>query len=160
MTNPERGVVTLETIQLVVGSLIVGLVVVLGVVSFLAEAPFDPAGLWRGQSIWLATVSFFALAIVASVTGLSRVMIRQARSRLRGRPEPSRQDLLRLYFPYVIVRCSLVEGLGFFGAVVFLVSGTMLGLLLAIVGIAGLILIFPTRDRFRSYCDRLAGGPL
>lgn len=140
--------------------MIVGLMVFLGVISLLADQPFEPSRLWEGDPIWRMTTALFALAIVASVPGMSAVMIRQARTRLRGRPSPSRGDLLRLYFPYVVVRSALLEGLGFFGAAVFLVSGLDLGLLVAVAAIAGLVLIFPTAVRFRNYCDRLSGGPV
>lgn len=160
MTDAKPPVVQLETIQLLYGSLVVGLLVFVGIVPFLAEYAFGPERVLGGEGIWLTATSIFALGIVASIGAVGRVMLRRARAELRGDPAPEREDLLRLYLPYVVMRGALIEGLGFFGGTVYLVSELGLGLLVALVALAGLLVTFPTRDRFRAYRDRLSGGPI
>ncbi len=160
MTNGKTPVVQLEGIQRLYGALVVGLAVFVAMVPFLSEHAFDPPGDLAGREIWLMTTSIFALAVVASIGGVGRVMMQRARTELRGRSSPEHEDLLRLYFPYVVVRGALIEGLGFFGAVVYMASGLGLGLLLAVAAIAGLVVTFPSRDRFERYRDRLSGGPI
>ncbi|MDX1644265.1 MAG: hypothetical protein R3244_07915 [Thermoanaerobaculia bacterium] len=160
MTNGKPPVVQLEVIQRLYGALVVGLAVFVAIVPFLSRHAFDLPGEVAGREIWLMTTSVFALAILVSIGGVGRVMIQRARTELRGRSAPESEDLLRLYFPYVVVRGALIEGLGFFGAVVYMVTGLGLGLLVAVAAIAGLVVTFPTRQHYERYRDRLSGGPI
>lgn len=146
-------------VERVYGALVLGLLAFVGVASLLSERVLALATGAGGNGVWRMATSIFALASVASVGGVGRAMPRRARARLRGRAAPGRDDLLRLYVPYVLVRGALIEGLGFFGATVYMVSGLCLGVLVAAAAIGGLLVTYPTRERFRGFRDRLTGGP-
>lgn len=145
--------------QIVFGGLIAGLAGFLVFATLSTTEPFDPTAILEAETVWLTVISIFGLAILATVPGLSEILIRRTAAEFRGR-EPAPEELLQAYYVFVILRGALVEGLGFFGVVLFFALRVHLGLLVGLAALLILLVMFPTRDRFRNYCDRLSGGPV
>ena len=76
------------------------------------------------------------------------------RERQAGAAGDDTVRLAGLYQISMIIRLALLEGATFFQLIIFHLEGLQVSLVLAIVLLAGIILLFPTRSRVESWIDK------
>jgi len=150
----------LRACQIIAGALVLGLlnVCAIGVLINLlrSQPPAGPAEFVQVLS-W-AAVGVFCVAVLLSVA-LSRNVARLQLLRLvQGKmvspsgAEFSLSDrLIQIFQGSMIVGFALLEGAGFFGAIVFLIGGNLLGLAVAAAAAVAIIWQFPTANRIRNW---------
>jgi hypothetical protein len=106
----------------------------------------------------MGTVLLLILAMLAVGETVAYGVVRQATMRNAQRSyETCSTDtersalILNSFATVVIIGCAMIEGLGLFGVVIYLVSGKGLGLLAGALAVILLAASFPTAHKFHSF---------
>jgi high-affinity Fe2+/Pb2+ permease len=151
------------TLQIILGALAAGLttyLVVVLVIRGLPEAGGEP------ELLTYCSVGFFFMMLVASSI-MPRVMVQAQLSQIsRGAWKPSTSDsenadfsteamqLLAVHQTQAIVRWAMLEGAGFFALTAYQLEGHWLSMAAALLVLALLLLLFPTRGRVENWIER------
>ena len=172
----------LQTLRIIVGTLVAGPVFFLVVVLFLrSQAPANPppaAGLTpapqvAGLPLLTVMAGVFALTLLPLSVVLPRMVAASAVRQVAKQswsPPPSYSlrlphasewsDRLKLAFVYqtqLILGAAMNEGAAFFAVIAYFLEGSPIALGLALVLIAGVAARFPTRERFDGWFDAQLG---
>ncbi len=162
-----------RTSQIIVGTLVGGLVSFLVILLFLKARPAGPLGpqAAAGASVPIITyaaIAFAAASLPASILIPRFVADNQRRSIAKGTWTPPQQrsgnmvrtvpagdagKLASVYLTTLIAGAAMNEGPGFFALVAYLLEGQPLALILALGLIAGVALRFPTRTRVDQWIE-------
>lgn len=149
--NVARG---LANLRIMMAPLMGGLTLFIVIVWLVADASFEASSITSPEPFWLfALLGFVVLEAVFYVVG-SRLVVSQARTRHASKPLTD-EEIVGEFVKATLIRAALIEGLGFFGCVVFLVAAQGLGLLVAALCVFGLLATFPTDGRYRSFREAL-----
>jgi hypothetical protein len=154
--TPQR----VRTVQIIAAALPAGVIAFLALVLYMVHVQNGGAGLnMQGQ---LPLVSLLAVGFLAVQAVLSFVLpVSVARSGVRRIAAASREtspaadagQLLGLYQTTLIVGLALLEGGCFFGCVAYLVEARPFVLAAVAVGLAFILLRFPTEGRVRLWLE-------
>ena len=151
-----------KTIQIVVGALIAGCVGFLAVAAVIVSGDAFEPDPEMAQVMNLVLVLFLVGDLIAWAIA-PRMMVAQGRRKIADGawtpPQGSGSGemvkfiertgdagrLFALYMTRTIVACALLEGVAFFAIIVYLVTGSIVGLAIAVVLVIGLALHMPTR---------------
>jgi hypothetical protein len=146
--SPE---IVLRNGRILVGSLVVGLTIFIAVVVAVI-APLDGASFTTTSPLWLFTLGALAVAVLLSLTVVRSLAVSRLR-RLHSAQEHSPADVAAGFFNMSLVRAALLEGLGMFFCVVYMMAGEGLGLVMALGCVVGLLWICPTADRWQDFLE-------
>lgn len=161
----------IQTSQLIVGALIMGMVtfgaMVVGLVMMQGPLGRDPQ--LERMMVAAAVVTWVGCTVAAAA--LWMIMLVRTRRvweagglRQGGLPgQPTNEDVAGFLPPYtsaLILRAAMLEGPGLFGIIVFLLTGNWIGMVIAGLSALGLAAMFPTRSKFLAYASRIVGRPV
>ena len=144
----------LKTFRILLGALILGATMFLIMVVFV----IGPGSSF--EDVWFLFVGWAILAGVGAVGyGVARrVWTGQLRRRFEGRQmDPEEPLILRPYWTLSLAGAAITEGMTFYALVIHLLSGSRLALILALLGIAALLLQWPRAQRYQSFFERVTG---
>jgi hypothetical protein len=136
---------TILTLRLVLLAIALGIIVFSVVAAILVSTDAVPARPELGSSLLPALVAAAVLMMVVFV------LVRQV---LRADLRP--EKLLPRFLALTIVSGALAELPSLFGVVVFLLTRQWAALLAPILGLAALVLLFPSRDKFARFAESAA----
>jgi hypothetical protein len=143
--TPSESVAFL-TVQIVAAAMIAGTLIFacIAFVIGLGQQPGDP-------TVAYLAVGFSVIALIASF--VASTIVTNQRLRILGKTgrELSVMELFAVFQTKVIVRSALLEGAAFFCCVAYLGSSLWWALATALVLIALMAVIFPTRGRFDDW---------
>jgi len=154
-----------RTLQVIVGAMVIGCLAFLAVAVAAGPQTADSA---PGDHV-LLTYLALAWVLVSLVAGsvVAGVVAASGRRRLAGdptaggppgrptaSPEAPPSSLTGLFSTGTIIRSAVLEGGALFAVVAYLVEGHRLALVAAAVGVAALLVGFPTEGRFREWAER------
>jgi hypothetical protein len=144
--------------QILVGSLLMGLLMFSGVVIYLrstGSTSTPPSA----SSEQLLLIVMGVLTLVTLVAGfvIKRLHTGQMRKLADDGVEFDDRTLMGRYSTLNVLRAALAEGPGLFGAVVVMISGNLLGFIGTAVGAAVLLLVLPTRGKFDAFVRDATG---
>lgn len=160
---------SLATLQLIIASLVVGVLIFLGV-----AMTIGPAGQSGGtpplmllRAVWAALLASGVAAAVI-FPRLSIRLSQQEPGLSEPRTGPGRESddenveeaavrIFPRFFVSSIIVGAIFEGPALLATVIYLLSGQSIDLGLAIVPLLALIATFPTRNRFERFIDRVRG---
>jgi hypothetical protein len=170
MNSPELEqaiAVRLRTAKIITGALIAGQVVFLAVVVWLRLSGNRPPAAQLVVSLTglafagVILVAFFAVPNLVLASWRRQIArgvwpVQQASRRFPAGPSAAAPDdpALRwwdLYQTHHIIRCALLEGAGFFQLIAYLLEGQIFSLATAVALIAGIALLFPTREKVEDW---------
>lgn len=146
---------TLQSAQLIVGALLMGVVAftIVAVVMVNNGRPLKPA-MATPLGIALATCALFC---IFGAIAFGRFVTNANRAPWQAHPDPVPELMLQPFVIVTILRAALLEGPALFGVLVFLVTGRWEMLIAAAAGVIGLLAIFPSRARFESFVSAVSG---
>ncbi len=167
MTDPDALQPTVRTCQIMIGSMIMGVLSFLAIILFVITDAL-------GNSA-LPVITYLAVAVGFVNLALSFVIPKlnadRARRRIalegptpitKGGPSEAKQaypasdtaKLAQNYQTQLIIGAALLEGGAFFAAIAYMLARNPLALATAIVLLATLAALFPTSDRVNAWLDR------
>lgn len=144
-TTPESKK-RLAVLQLIIGALIVGVVIFLVITLVVPPQQQVNANLATVLRIAWGAVAIGQLAMVVVLSKVGMNAARQSGG--------DQGDIMRFFFGRTIIAAAMAEGLALFGVVIAWLSAQQYDYALAGVGLVGLILQFPTSNRWESFARR------
>ena len=139
--------------KLLAASLISGVGIFLLVAGFLPGKPMARAG---SSPLELLCIGVLVLTLIAAPV-LARLVSAQAMRQIPAGdfaaqdPVALGRRLLQVYQVHMLVQLAPVEGASLFGAIVFFVMHSPVGLAVALAGMGAMAMRFPTRPRVESW---------
>ena len=145
-------------LQLIVGAMLGGLVVVSALVRWLvaSQRMLTSPNL---ADILLTVLGIYSLTMVIAFAVVKKVLIRRFRAST-GRldsEQPSAESVLELFSQLTIIGAAFTEGCGLFGAVSHLLSGSWMALLFPTICATLLLMRFPKRQRYADFHASVVG---
>lgn len=145
-------------LQIVVGAMIGGCLFFLAIALVLrVQGAFGAAA--KQPIVTYVAVGFAVLALAARVI-VPAAVVRSGRGRLAARqagssdPAETTRELWRLLTTRTIVAAALLEGATFFSLVAYMLEGSPLALVIAVLLIVGLGMHMPTRSTAAGWIER------
>lgn len=141
----------LRTAQILVAALLAGVATFAAVVGAVVQSR---VGLPPNRDLALPLGLALGAMLVAGAAGavwFTRFVVRANRQGWANHPDPEPELMLIPFVNLTIVRAMLLEGPALFGVVGLLMTGEWMMLGGTAIGAAGLLVIFPTRDRFDAF---------
>lgn len=150
---------TIRTLRIVYVGLVAGIVVFLGIAAVLKDT-FAGGELSERTPLLLGVLAIFAVGCIAAYTLIERATVAGA---ARGRLEPQRPGessdaVLGAYRQLAIVGAGLIDGVSFFAAVIYVLTGSSITLGAACLGVALLVSRIPSRERLDRFAERTREG--
>ena len=142
--------ISMLALRVVIGAMAMGLIVFTAIFVGVLKPTPSPAG---SPVLVYAPFGFFAVSAVMSVV-LRQAFLAGWRKSLAGADKDDPR-LLQTYARATLLSGAMFEGPGFFGLIVYMVTGDMLPLVVVPLAIVALALVFPTQmafDNFRDAC--------
>ena len=73
--------------------------------------------------------------------------------------ESQEEELVKGFLTLTLIGAAIVEGIGLFGIVITLITGTWLTIVAPAIGLMLLCLLFPSRDRYNQFASNITGQP-
>ncbi|MEM1165099.1 MAG: hypothetical protein AAGI30_02280 [Planctomycetota bacterium] len=160
-TSASNQTPSLTQLRVVVGALVGGQVMFLAVVIVLLAA-VQPGGFVPGST--MALVLGVAVIGVAIGTTVAQVVIRggviasvRAAVEQAANPDEAVSRVGQAFTGLTIIRAAMFEGWGLFGVVSLMLTGQWVFVLAPLASVVGIASVFPTRDRFGAFLDRVLG---
>jgi hypothetical protein len=154
----------LRTLQIIAGTLAMGVVIFLGIVLYLVLVERQGQGIGAaGQSPIRTFVAVGFLVVMTLLSFVLSTLVTRNGVRLIARgqwwqphpqvpaPPTDSGKLLRVKQTAQITGMALLEGASFFGCIAYLMEGQLLALAIVLVGLVLLLSRFPTEARVRNW---------
>jgi hypothetical protein len=151
----DRSPRTLATLQIVVGSLALGVMILLAVLVGLRVALGAAPPAAAGWPIFTYLgIAFVAVALLARLIVMERITVSAVRRlALSGRNTDDSTGLFEVFFMRTTIGCAIIEGMSLFLGLAYYLENQLLALILAVLGLLALAAQFPTQAGLDKWLD-------
>src|ERR1043165_6398413 len=148
---------TLQSAQVIVAALVLGIVIFAGVVIGLQSGGGmkPPAAGLTGTLAAVLAALFVSGVVFALLVG--RFVTRANQKPREAYPAPAAELLVQPFVLLTIIRAAMLEAPGLLGVVCLMLTGRLEMLIPTGACVIGMMLIFPTRGRFESFVAAVSG---
>ncbi|UCG15081.1 MAG: hypothetical protein JSV19_07260 [Phycisphaerales bacterium] len=145
----------LTTLRVIIGAMLAGMIA-FGAVAVVLGRQADDTTLATPLLVVLIVLSLGAVPTFVITRAVLRNRVRHSYE-LRPPTEDQTGKLVPILMTLTIIGAAMAEGVGLFGLVIYVITGTVWALIAPVVAILALVLQLPSRDKLNRFVADVTG---